>query len=418
MTTNPRLRPFQPTSRLTSEDAQALNLLARHTARFTLELGRPARRWHGSLVATTETVPASTGDLLVELDWAGTPLTLQIPEGSLKMWMEVHMPELQFSTMSHELLLAALDVWLDQAFHAWKNELPSQAGTAPRVVNATTSPDDRSSSLPFTWTLVLHPDDAPHPVPDSVQDEPATAGTAISVSAGIAPAFRAVLRGDSAALKLLAQFATQLPPGDGPDLHGLNVNVTVLIGHTSLSIASIRSLDRGDVVLLDEYLVDTDGQLWLALGRSAGLRVRCEQGRYTVTQGWTSLMTDSSTDPNNPETPLEDDTLGTHNDDTLTADASTVPEQENTIADDPDATALTPADLGDVNIRLSFDLGHRQLPLTELQTLQPGAIFDLARPLSDGPVHIRANGTLIGYGELVDIDGRIGVQINRLGSGQ
>ena len=36
-------------------------------------------------------------------------------------------------------------------------------------------------------------------------------------------------------------------------------------------------------------------------------------------------------------------------------------------------------------------------------------------PLADGPVLVRANGALVGSGELVEIDGRIGVTLHRLG---
>ena len=51
----------------------------------------------------------------------------------------------------------------------------------------------------------------------------------------------------------------------------------------------------------------------------------------------------------------------------------------------------------------------------ELRALQPGAIFDLQRPLADGPVMIRANGALIGTGDLVEVEGRIGVRVGTLG---
>ena len=62
---------------------------------------------------------------------------------------------------------------------------------------------------------------------------------------------------------------------------------------------------------------------------------------------------------------------------------------------------------------VGFELGERSLSLHELQTLAPGFTFDLGRDLRQA-VQIRANGMLIGTGELVDIDGRIGVVVTSL----
>ena len=73
-------------------------------------------------------------------------------------------------------------------------------------------------------------------------------------------------------------------------------------------------------------------------------------------------------------------------------------------------TGLTAEDL---EIRLSFDLGHLSLPLGELQNLQPGYSFELDMPAS-GSVRIHAGAQLIGRGELVQIDDRLGVRVTEL----
>jgi flagellar motor switch/type III secretory pathway protein FliN len=66
--------------------------------------------------------------------------------------------------------------------------------------------------------------------------------------------------------------------------------------------------------------------------------------------------------------------------------------------------------LDDVTIRLTFDLGERVVSVGELRTLAPGFTFDLGRQLRRA-VTIRANGMAVGEGELVEIDGRIGVSV-------
>jgi type III secretion system YscQ/HrcQ family protein len=67
-------------------------------------------------------------------------------------------------------------------------------------------------------------------------------------------------------------------------------------------------------------------------------------------------------------------------------------------------------DVGAVEIELTFDLGTTRLTLKDLEALREGYAFTLDRP-NDEFVNIRANGQLLGRGRIVDIDGRVGVQI-------
>ena len=69
--------------------------------------------------------------------------------------------------------------------------------------------------------------------------------------------------------------------------------------------------------------------------------------------------------------------------------------------------------LDELPVRLSFDLGERGIALGELRTLMPGYTFQLGRDVRRAVI-IRANGRAIGEGEVVDVDGRIGVAILRL----
>ncbi len=77
---------------------------------------------------------------------------------------------------------------------------------------------------------------------------------------------------------------------------------------------------------------------------------------------------------------------------------------------DPVPAPLNPDDL---DIRLDFDLGHLTLPLRELRTIQSGYSFELDRP-NPQPVRILAGSQVIGYGELVQIDDRLGVRVTTL----
>lgn len=64
----------------------------------------------------------------------------------------------------------------------------------------------------------------------------------------------------------------------------------------------------------------------------------------------------------------------------------------------------------DAHLELTVQLGTTQLSLRQLADLVPGAIIPLGRPLA-GPYEVHAGGRRVGHGELVDVDGELGVRI-------
>lgn len=76
----------------------------------------------------------------------------------------------------------------------------------------------------------------------------------------------------------------------------------------------------------------------------------------------------------------------------------------------PDDNSIPGIPVEDVEIPVQFALGRLTLPLREFRTIQPGYVFALDGDAAN-PVMIEVNGTLIGRGALVLIDGRPGVQI-------
>lgn len=71
---------------------------------------------------------------------------------------------------------------------------------------------------------------------------------------------------------------------------------------------------------------------------------------------------------------------------------------------------MSPALADTAQLELTVQLGTTRMSLRELGELVPGAIVSLGRPLA-GPFEVRAAGRLIGRGELVDVDGELGVRI-------
>jgi hypothetical protein len=67
----------------------------------------------------------------------------------------------------------------------------------------------------------------------------------------------------------------------------------------------------------------------------------------------------------------------------------------------------------DVSVELTVTLGTVSLSLRQALDLTIGQVISLGRPLH-GPFELRVAGKVIGSGDLVDVDGALGVQVTRL----
>lgn len=67
----------------------------------------------------------------------------------------------------------------------------------------------------------------------------------------------------------------------------------------------------------------------------------------------------------------------------------------------------------DIPVKLSFDLGEIELPFNQLKTITEGYTVPLDKPLPKA-VTIRSHNKVVGLGDLVDIDGKIGVRVSHL----
>ncbi len=105
--------------------------------------------------------------------------------------------------------------------------------------------------------------------------------------------------------------------------------------------------------------------------------------------------------PENDKVIVEDLTVGAMND-----------ENEDR-SDDTEEGAPAGATLDDVGVRIDFMVGQTVMTFAELQALTPGFAIKLDTPVSQS-VKIMASGRVIGEGELVQIDDRLGVRVVRL----
>jgi type III secretion protein Q len=157
------------------------------------------------------------------------------------------------------------------------------------------------------------------------------------------------------------------------------VPVLISVGWTTLALPTLRELRLNDVIVLDEYLIDQhQQQVFIRFGNRFGIRGELLKSSIKVSDFIEEIMDDID-DFNEP------------------LDEVDQPDQGQSVVEQ-------------IPVRLYFDLGERMITLAELKVVAPGYIFELGRELRRA-VTIRVNGRKIGEGELVEIDGNIGVSI-------
>jgi len=360
-----------PLPRLHTNAAQAQSRIARHGAAIRASLP-DGTEWS---LALTPGVAASVYDgacYWADVEWAGARLNIGLPAAGLRAWAAAQAPDLPLGQLPEPLAAAALEALLAVALTGLNGV--SSAGPA----RVTRIHDGGTATLPHGWTVAARAE--------------ATGDAAY-----------AALYLDDLGLMLLAGVLAKVPPAENDlDAGSVPVALRAHIGCTELSMSALADLAPGDVVFLDEYRVDGGGELWLVLDNGQALRVRAQASSYVVTQAWTRLMNEPTNSP-----PDESPAAGADQTSDFASDAS---------GDGaPPVAQAALLDTGTVPVNLSFDLGDRRIVMADLQRLQPGVVFDLQRPLADGPVMIRANGALVGTGDLVDVDGRVGVMVRTLG---
>lgn len=75
-----------------------------------------------------------------------------------------------------------------------------------------------------------------------------------------------------------------------------------------------------------------------------------------------------------------------------------------------DGAAPGTADAGAIPVTLNLVLDSQKTTLKALNSLSPGQVIPTSKSV-DSPVAISVNGKVVGSGDLVDVEGKIGVRI-------
>jgi type III secretion system YscQ/HrcQ family protein len=158
-----------------------------------------------------------------------------------------------------------------------------------------------------------------------------------------------------------------------------------VVGRCVLPASAVRALAVGDAILAQSELFTIDGEGIIHAGR------RAMRGRIDVVDGQALFQF-------------------------MTWEAAMSSKQESDNDAVPAAWQASDADRGlddfaDVPITITFDLGHVALTYQEANALVPGCVLVIDTQAIPPNIVVRANGARIGYGTLVDVNGRLAVQI-------
>lgn len=200
-------------------------------------------------------------------------------------------------------------------------------------------------------------------------------------------------------------------------LAGVKVWIRAEFGRAEILGAELSRLRTGDVVLLDEFTARPDqgpgGTASLRVGR--GKSARAEAEIVADETGFKARVT-GFFPGEEPRVPLEQsEDLGAG---APEAEAEEVPPPDEVT----DANRALPKErqvsqnaegadlLNDVPLQLAVELGRVPMTAEDVVALKVGQVIDLAR-MPGEPVEMSVNGKVIARGELVEIEGHLGVRI-------
>lgn len=341
---------------MTGSEAQALAALVTHGPGHVLDsLPHPL---HGRLqlmpLPPGQAVLQAAGTRRLRIEWGGGQLALDLPPATLNQWLLAVLALPELDSLPEAFQPVALAHLLDQLL------APLQASGRG------------SAQLRDTQPAQGRPDWAPHAVQ-------------LTLTLADGNPLQALLHMDSLGLMLVGSLAQSAAPADhAPDPDELPVALELCIGQTVLPAAQLSALKVGGWVACSQSHLGAGDALLLRCALKAGqhwsLPARVD-GLQLIPLSRACIMSIS-------QTPGDD--LNSH------------------AGDDE-----SPVSLDQMPVHLSFDLGRKTLTLAQLRQLGEGQALALDRPVQQG-VTLRANGAVIGQGQLLDIDGRMGVLISSL----
>lgn len=218
-----------------------------------------------------------------------------------------------------------------------------------------------------------------------------------------------------------ARWQAQLVRGLGR-LKTVETQLRAEIGRAVISGKDLSGIRSGDVVLLDELTARPDkgegGVVKLRIGRGARGRLVAdlleEDGRYKARI--------TGFEPGEEARRAEND--GVEQDgEAQRADASAAGSEPGGTQDEEAASRDSGGEvseneqggegadlLADIPLQIAVEIGRVAVTADQVVAMKPGQVIDLNK-LPGEPVELSVNGKIVGRGELVDIEGHLGVKV-------
>ena len=352
--------------RLTRNEAQARTIISQRGVDLPLPLGDST--WLARLVPVThanvsdDPAQSALSDYVIRMEWAGANFALRLPASAMEQQVSAQLGGASLPDLPPALAQAALEAVLGTVLQS----LQRLGRGTPALVSLQPASVDKAVDPPHAFRLTLHTEQGPQAIEGS-------------------------LHADGLGLLLVAGLLKDRPFTPTANEPNVPLQLHAELGFTRTTAEEVAQLGTGDVVLMSTCFIAAQRVLWLSADGRAGIHAQLPMAdahaapaapSLSIIQTWTAHMpTDTNTSPSSDQ-------------ESASGGAEVV-------------------SLESLPVRLSFDLGEVTLTLAQVQALQVGQALTLDRPLQ-GAVRIRANGALIGEGDLVEVDGHIGVSIARI----
>ncbi len=225
--------------------------------------------------------------------------------------------------------------------------------------------------------------------------------------------------------KIWHATATLGSPGD---IEKLPVGVEVIAAATTLSLNEFNELREDDIILLDTAFSKLR-EVYARISDNICFSSIIDGNRLIIQKLGEVVMASDEQSPIDQEiedTAMEDQEIDSNADpmsffnegehsgeeslESLLSGKTSEPVSEDA---DSEQTASQLNNLGELPVELLFVVDQFKTTLKEVEQIKPGYVFEL-KDKEIGQVEIRANGTSIGIGELVQIEDRAGVRVVKL----
>ncbi|MGV3623468.1 MAG: type III secretion system cytoplasmic ring protein SctQ, partial [Archangium sp.] len=198
-------------------------------------------------------------------------------------------------------------------------------------------------------------------------------------------------------------------------LRNVKTSVRAEIGRVEIGAADLAQLRERDVVLVDALSCRPDqgeggtAKLRIGLGRTGHLDadIVVEDGKFMAKVTGVTIGAPMPPGEGEESAPVEPAAAAGSDDE----DESTTPGSIRGRDDLDDAQGAGGADLmNDIPLQIAVELGRVSTTAEDVVALKVGHVFDLNRVAGE-PLDLSVNGKIVARGELVEIDGNLGVRI-------